>query len=174
MPMAHTLRQRLLNALPNVMWTALCAGPLYLFCARHMNGRDCIYLSAAASLLLMLPKSALRRLQLSRNPRVYRSLRVHWLIPFTQDSGWMRRLAGDPPLPLPRQRPCVKKLIADTRLRERFHLALLLFFLLCALTALLQRRFAWAALLMLLNIAYNLYPVWLQQFLRMRFERLLR
>lgn len=174
MPLAHTSRQRLLNALPNVIWTALCVGPLYLFCARHVPGRDCTYMGGAASLPLVMPKALLRQLQLSRKLRVYRGLRVHWLILFTQDSGWMRRLAGDPPPPLAREHAGVKRLVADTWMRERFHLALLLFFLLCAATALLQRRFGWAALLMLLNIVYNLYPVWLQQFLRMRIERLLR
>jgi hypothetical protein len=34
-----------------------------------------------------------------------------------------------------------------------------------------QREVGWAVVLILLNIGYNLYPIWLQQYLRVRLQR---
>ena len=91
----------------------------------------------------------------------------------TQQSGWMRRLVGKPSAVLLRDQRTIKARIRDTWTRERFHTALLVFFLTCALAAFQQRLWRWGLLLMLLNVVYNFYPVLLQQYLRLRFLRLL-
>jgi hypothetical protein len=38
--------------------------------------------------------------------------------------------------------------------------------------AIWQREMEWTVVLILLNIGYNLYPIWLQQYLRVRLQQL--
>ena len=173
-PLMPNARMHLLNALPNLLWTALCAGPVCLFCARRLPVRAVLVFGAASVLLMLLPRQVLQHLELSRNAAIYRRLRVPLLIHFTQDGAWMRRLSGGPLPSLSRERAAMATHIRSTWVRERFHLAGFAFFLLCALTASLQRQWLWCGLLLLLDTGYNLYPIWLQQFLRMRFQRLSR
>ena len=61
-----------------------------------------------------------------------------------------------------------RSLVAGSYHMERFHGVLLLFFALVSLYALAHGYSGWAALLVLLNVGYNLYPMWLQQYLRLR------
>lgn len=56
---------------------------------------------------------------------------------------------------------------------ERFHLFLLMFFTLSSLLAVLNKNYVVAILIFTSNIIFNLYPVMLQQYNRMRIAKLL-
>ena len=121
-----------------------------------------------------MPKQALRHLHLSPQLRAYRQLRVHLFTRFTQDSRWIKQSsrsafeAGSV-----RNKESLRALVRMTFVRERFHMAMFLFFLFSASYAALCRHFTWSILLCLSNLVYNVYPVWMQQYIRMRLERCL-
>jgi hypothetical protein len=71
-------------------------------------------------------------------------------------------------------REVIVRFTRDTWMRERFHLGLLLFCSLCAGVALWRIQLMWFIALCLVNTLYNFYPIWLQQYLRLRITRLLR
>lgn len=158
------------NAVPNVLWSVLAFGPLVVCCYRYVE-RPWLWGFAAVSLSAYAwPAAWLRRLQLSPHVAAYRRLGVPSLGRFTQQgalvNGLLRRryphyrvLVG------PR---AVGKLLSTTYQQERFHWAGLICFLLVSLYAGAQGHWGWALGLSGANVGYNLYPIWLQQYLRVR------
>ena len=158
------------NAVPSVLWSVLAFGPVVLYCYRYV-AQPALWASVGLSLLAYAwPAAWLRRLQLSRQAALYRRLRVPLLGRFTQQGGLVngllrRRYPAYRVLP---GRQAVARLLSTTYQQERFHWAGLLFFALLGLHAGWAGRWYWAGGLLLANIGYNLYPIWLQQYLRVR------
>jgi hypothetical protein len=67
-----------------------------------------------------------------------------------------------------RSRAGLASLLRTTYHMERFHVVLLVFFGLTSLYAAAHGQVGWGVLLTLINVGYNLYPIWLQQYLRVR------
>jgi hypothetical protein len=161
------------NAVPSVLWSALSLGPLTAFCYQHV-ARPWLWGFVVASLLVYaVPVAWLRRLQLSARPAVYRKLGVP-VVGYLAQYGALingllrRRYPHYRRLP---SRAAVGGLVRGTYHYERFHWAMLLFFLLVSGYAVAQQKVGWAVVLTLLNVGYNLYPIWLQQYLRVRWHR---
>ena len=165
----------LYDAVPNVLWSVLGFAPVVAFCCQHL-AQPWLYGFGAASLLAYAwPVAWLRRLQLSAGEVAYRRLGVPGLNRFTQRgsllNGLVRRryphyraLAG---------RAALAKLWRTTYQQERFHWAALLFSLFVSGYAVGGGWLGWALLLTLANVGYNLYPIWLQQYVRLRLRRAL-
>jgi hypothetical protein len=158
------------NAVPSVGWSVLGLLPVSVFCYQHM-ARPWLYGLLAVSLLVYgVPKAWFRYWQLSHSVGRYRRLGVPVVNHFTQHgrfiNGLMRRR-------YPRYRHVpgragLRALVAGSYHQERFHMVLLLFFGFASLYALRYGYVGWALLILLTNVGYNLYPVWLQQYLRLR------
>jgi hypothetical protein len=162
------------NAVPSVLWSALSLVPLTVFCYQHV-ARPWLWGFVVASLLMYaVPAAWLRRLQLSARPAVYRRLGVPVVSRFTQDGGLVNGLLRRqyPQYRRLPNRAAVASLVRGTYHYERFHWVMLLFFLLVSGYAIWQREMEWTVVLILLNIGYNLYPIWLQQYLRVRLQQL--
>ncbi|QDA60242.1 glycosyl-4,4'-diaponeurosporenoate acyltransferase CrtO family protein [Hymenobacter jejuensis] len=160
------------NAVPNVFWSALSLTPLSIFCYQHIERRWLYGLLFVSLLLYALPASRFKHLQISRNPLIYRKLGVVAINRFTQHGGlvnWLIRRTY-PQYRRLRARSAVAALVRTTYHQERFHLVLFVFFLLTSFYAVAQGYWRWALLLTLLNVGYNLYPMWLQQYIRVRLE----
>lgn len=165
-------RGQLINALPSVLWTALFVWPVWVFCARYVSsGRFACFWIAGMVSAVALPKAVFRGLCLSSNPAVYRWLRVGLLIKVTQDAAWIRRLSGSSERRVQRQEKAIASVVSDTWVRERFHFGVFVFCALCSAVALEQARAGWFVGLSFLNVVYDVYPMWLQQYLRLRVER---
>ncbi|MCU1330991.1 MAG: hypothetical protein JWN34_6361 [Bryobacterales bacterium] len=165
-----------LNAVPSVLWSVLCLGPLAVFCYEHME-RPWIYGFTVTSLLTYaLPVSVLRYFELGSRPASYRAREVHLVIHVTQDSPFIKRLAGGMQARRVRlsDRAALSRLRAVTYARERFHWTMLVFFLLTSLYAVFFGHWAWALLIAVANVIYNVYPIWLQQYIRLRLQRILK
>ena len=160
----------LYNAVPNVFWSLLAFVPVSIFCYQFM-GRGWLWTFVVASLIaFMLPASTLRYLELSSTVATYRKLGVHWVNHFVQRGSFInqllrRRYPGYPPI---RSRTGI---LQTTYAQERFHWAVLLFFLLSSLYAITHGYPGWALLITIINVVYNLYPIWLQQYIRKRLSR---
>ena len=163
----------LYNAVPSVLWSALVWGPVVLFCCRYASPAWVYGFGGAGLLAYAWPAAWLRRLQLSGRVAVYEQLRVPALNRFTQQGAVVnallrrrypgyRALAG---------RRGAARLRRTTYQQERFHWAALVFMALLSGYAGATGHWGWALSLGLANVGYNLYPIWLQQYLRLRLAR---
>jgi hypothetical protein len=166
-------RLQSLNVLVSAVWTAIFVLPVYLFCTAHVDAVVLYRFLFAASLPLVLPRSVLNYLQLSHHQAMYQRFRIPLLIRLTQDAPWLKRAAGTKSS-IRHNRLAAERFIRITWMRERCHLSFAVFFALCSALALWRLQIAWAVMLMASNLLYNLYPIWLQQYLRLRIEPLLR
>ena len=161
------------NAVPSVLWSGLALGPLVVCCYRYV-AQPWLWGFLAVSLSSYAwPAAWLRRLQLATSVQVYRRLGVPALGYFTQQGGLVnsllrRRYPGYRGLV---GRRAVARLLSTTYQQERFHWAGLVFFLLISFYVGARGQLGWALALLLLNVGYNLYPIWLQQYLRVRLGR---
>jgi hypothetical protein len=158
------------NAVPNVLWSVLSLVPLVVFCYQHV-ARPWLYGFAALSLLAYAwPTAWLAHLQLSARPALYRRLRVPALNHFTQHGTLVNRLLRHryPQYRYLPPRANLAQVVRTTYHLERFHWVMLVYFLLATGYAVALGYWGWAGLLTLLNVGYNLYPIWLQQYLRLR------
>ncbi|MBG8556389.1 glycosyl-4,4'-diaponeurosporenoate acyltransferase CrtO family protein [Hymenobacter guriensis] len=160
------------NAVPSVLWSVLSLGPLSFFCYQYV-ARPWLYGLLALSLLAYaVPKAWFSWWQLSQRPAAYRQLGVPLVNHLAQHGGLVNELVRRryPQYRRVRGRRSGASLRAESYHMERFHVAAGVFFLLMSGYAAAQGRWGWAALLALLNVGYNLYPIWLQQYLRLRLE----
>lgn len=163
------------NAVPNVFWSVLSLLPICVFCYQHMT-RPWLYGLLAVSLLAVsllayaLPSTWFRYWQLSSSSVPYRKLGVPIVNRFTQHGDFINRLIRRqyPTYRHVRHRASAAALLRTSYHQERFHLVVLLFFLFSSVYAAAYGYWKWAAALTLINIGYNLYPIWLQQYLRVR------
>jgi hypothetical protein len=120
-----------------------------------------------------VPASWLRRLQLSAQPAVYRRLGVPVVGYLAQYGALVNRLLRHryPQYRRLPSRAAIASVVRGTYHYERFHWSMLLFSLLVSGSAMGQRQIGWAVVLTLINMGYNLYPIWLQQYLRVRLHR---
>ncbi|WP_152981551.1 hypothetical protein [Hymenobacter sp. AT01-02] len=158
------------NAVPSVVWSGLSLGPLVVFCYQHMARPWLMGLLGLSLLAYAVPRSWFRYWQLSRVPAMYRRLGVpvvNWL---AQDGALVHALVRRryPHYRRLKTRRSVAAVVANSYHMERFHIAALLFFWFVSGYAAVQNQRAWAGVLTVLNIGYNLYPIWLQQYLRLR------
>jgi len=163
----------LANAVPNVFWSVLGLGPLGVYCYQFV-ARPWLYGLLAASLLAYaVPVAWLGRWQLSRAPGPYRRLGVAAINRVTQHGDFVNRLVRRryPHYRHVPTRAAAAALVRNTYHLERFHLALFLFFLAIGAYAAVHGQWGWAGLLALTNVGYNLYPMWLQQYVRVRLGR---
>jgi len=161
------------NAVPNVLWSGLALGPLVVCCYRYVE-RPWLWSFVVVSLSAYAwPAAWLRRLQLATSVRVYRQLGVPSIGHFTQQGTLVNRLLRRryPGYRALVGRRALAKLLSTTYQQERFHWAGLVFFLLVSLYVGAAGQLGWALSLTLLNVGYNLYPIWLQQYLRVRLGR---
>ena len=158
------------NAVPNMFWSVLGLTPISVYCYQYME-RAWLYGMLAGSMLTFgLPASWFRYWQLSAAPAAYRRLGVPVVNRFTQHGTLMHSLIRRqyPQYRRVRSRPTLAAVLRATYHQERFHLVLFLFFLLTSLYAAALGHGRWALLIGLTNVGYNLYPMWLQQYLRVR------
>src|ERR1700674_2389074 len=161
------------NAAANVFWSVLAFAPMSVFCYRFMR-RPWLSAFVVVSLLpLMVTPSTLRFLELSSTVLTYRKLGVHWANHFVQHGTLINNLLRQkyPEYGRMRYRTRTASLMQSTYIQERFHWAVLLFFLLASLYGIAHGQLGWALLITIINVVFNLYPIWLQQYIRVRLNR---
>ena len=163
----------LYNAVANVFWSLLAFAPVSIFCSRFMEQAWLWAFVVASLMALMVPASKLRYLELSSTATAYRKLGVHRVNSLVQHgtliNHLLRRRYPEYRSMLSRSRTTY--LLQSTYVQERFHWAVLLFFLLSSLYGITQGYPGWALLITITNVFYNLYPIWLQQYIRVRLNR---
>jgi hypothetical protein len=158
------------NAVPSVLWSVLALVPISVYCYQYL-AQPWLYGFLALSLLAYaVPTAWFGHWQLSSRPARYRRLGVALVNRVTQHGDFINRLIRRryPAYRHVRSRAAVAALVRTTYHQERFHLMGFLFFLFTSGYAAARGQAGWCGLLLLTNVGYNVYPVWLQQYLRVR------
>ena len=167
------LLSSLYNAAANVLWSLFAFAPVSIFCHRFMERTWLLAFVMASLIAFMVPAPILRYMELSSAVTTYRKLGVHWVNHFVQHGTLINHLLrrSYPEYRRIRSRTRTAYLRGSTYVQERFHWAVLLFFLLSSLYGITHGHPGWALLITIMNVVYNLYPIWLQQYVRVRLNR---
>lgn len=158
------------NMIPNLLWSILHLSPAAIFCFRYMPTLW-IYSGLGVCFLLgLLPKAFFNRLQLGSNTGIYKKIGIGVARRYAQDGDLVNKLIRKrfPAYRIMESRTSMQAYIGRTYFYERFHFMVLTFMLFLSVCALLQHRPGWGLLMILNNVLYNLYPMFLQQYNRLR------
>lgn len=158
------------NMVPNLLWTIIHLAPVTVFVFNVMMPLWVYVLLGIGLLASLLPASVYKRIQLGAQVAIYRRIGIIWVRRFSQDGDVINRLLRKrfPGYKVIREPSGVRKYILRANMNERFHCGLFLFMLGAMVYALVQLSFGWALAIAVSNVLYNLYPMFLQQYNRLR------
>lgn len=159
------------NMVPNLLWSILNLVPISVYCY-NMLPLSLLYTFIALGILpIFLPNSFLDSIQIGRTTAAYRRLGVGIVNKLAQNGQIINDLVRRR-YPAHRiinyRHSSIKKLVLQTYMFEKFHLAMCVFFSLITIHALVKGQFVWAAAITLTNLLYNVYPNLLQQYIRLK------
>jgi len=161
------------NMIANLTWSALLVTPVAVFCYTHMNRRLFWFFLITSLLAAFLPRSFFDSIEIGKSASVYKKIGVGFINRFTQNGDIInalirKRYPGYKVISSDRK--LMSKLINQTYMFEMFHFAGFLFFSLVVVYAFAERYFMWAFIILGSNIIYNVYPAFLQQYIRARLK----
>lgn len=157
------------NMIPNIIWSVICLSPIFIFCYSRMNMKVFYWFLIISLLTLLLPKSFFNLLQIGKTISFYKKTGVTFINKFTQNGDIINKIIRKD---YPQYRVVSKRnatsIISQSYMFEKFHFMLFSFFILTAVYAIIQKSFGWAVILIITNFIYNIYPLLLQQYIRLR------
>jgi hypothetical protein len=165
---------QVISQLLNFFWTILCFLPVIWYWAIPAPG-VWLYGSAAFSIVCgFLPQAFFRSLQLGRSAGFYEKYGVKIIRKFVQQGDLMNRLSRQhfPGYRVIRNAGQAKNYLSTIAMYERYHFMCFLFFLCTTVHGLFAHRFLFALIVTAANFIYNICPVFLQQYNRLRIQRL--
>lgn len=164
-----------LNQLINVFWSVISFGPVSYFCYVYMYNRWFYIFLAISVTGMLIPEKWLDKFTISKSPAFYRKAGVRFAQKFTQDgvliNQFIRRKTPD--YEAIRNKKSIEKLKRKGFVNEKFHLMMFIFFLLAGIYALVCQYWLWGLIITLTNIIFNVYPVLLQHYNRLRMMRVM-
>ncbi|SDL09962.1 hypothetical protein SAMN05421823_104373 [Catalinimonas alkaloidigena] len=159
------------NQAVNVTWALLGFAPLCGFWLQAWHPGWFTLLAIVSALGWWLPASVW---QWGQTPEAYHRLGLRTVKRFTQDGDLIHRALRRK---FPQYRPAdparlIRRTLTTGRVNETFHQLCFLFFLLSSGYALGRGSVGWAAWITVANVVFNLYPIFLQQYNRLRLHRL--
>lgn len=159
------------NMLPNLLWSIIGLVPISIFCYTRLDPKLFWLFIGISFLPVFLSNSFLNKIQLANKTTTYQKLRVGIVLQLSQNGVVINRLIRKrfPGYKAVRKDPkSVNKLIKQTYAFEKFHYMLFLFFSMTSIYALVAGYIGWAAIILLTNLLYNVYPILLQQYIRLK------
>ncbi|MCE7059770.1 hypothetical protein [Dyadobacter sp. CY343] len=169
----------MLNQLINVFWTiaSFAAVGYYwgLYFAERKSPYILIVFVALSILGSMLPRKWLSALTLSNDRRTYERLGVTFILRFVQNGTFVKRIEAKfgRKVSIVNNQKKALAYLGTINVQERYHYCCLVFFILSSISALFTGKIALALLITLSNIIYNIYPILLQQYNRLRIHSML-
>lgn len=159
----------LLNFSVSMFWALLVFTPLTIYLYLYA-GSVFIWVSSSLAILLMaVPASFYRRFQLSKNPQCYERMGVLVINKITQHGHWINSVVRKiQPGARMQQLRSVKAMQANMEMFEKFHYGCLLMFSCCMVHAAFIPAWAWCLFFLVSNLLFNVYPILIQQYLRVR------
>ncbi|NEU10085.1 hypothetical protein GZH53_17295 [Flavihumibacter sp. R14] len=161
---------RAYNQILNAFWTVLAFIPVLRYWINYYSGPDLFWILGVSMVPLFLPASWFDYLQFSRKRSFYESIGIRKMQAFTQDGYLVNQLIRrtKPGYRTVRSRRDYNSLRSRMLVYEKFHWACFDFFLLTFCLALREHEYGLAAFILLANLFYNLVPVLIQQYIRVR------
>jgi hypothetical protein len=169
----------MLNQLINVFWTVVsftAVGYYWgLYFAEKRAPLTLVVIVILSILFYLTPRKWLSLLTLSNNRRIYERIGVRLILWFVQNGTFVNRIQRK----FGKQRGMISSrknalaYLSTIDMQERYHYCCLVFFALSSVSALVTGRTEEAFYISLSNIVYNIYPILLQQYSRLRIEMLL-
>lgn len=161
------------NMIPNLVWSFLNLTPVSIYCFTLLNNKLFYVFLAAGLIPIFLKNSFLDKLQIGKTVRIYKQLGVPAINKVAQNgviiNNLIKRKFPEHKI-VTGKRSSIAALISQTYIFEKFHLILFLFFSLTTIYAFLKGHWVWACIILLTNIAYNIYPNLLQQYIRLKLK----
>lgn len=165
-----------LNQLINVFWSVISFGPLVYFCYVYMYNRWFYVFLGLSITGMLVPEKWLAGFTLSKSPAFYRKTGVRFAQNFTQDGALINRFIRkeNPGYEAIRSKKSIEKLRKKGLINEKFHLMMFIYFLLTTIYAFAHLYWIWGLLITINNIIFNVYPVLLQHYNRLRLMRVMK
>lgn len=161
----------LYNTVPNVVWSVLAFLPLFVFCYTHLPLNLVLVFCGISLVPALLPNRFFDKIQLAKDPFTYKKLGVGLVLRLSQNGAIINKMIRSkyPDYKTLRwDQRSMKGLLSKTYMFEKFHYLVLVFFCLAGFYAFGKGLPAWGIALFLINIVYNVYPILLQQFIRIK------
>ena len=159
------------NMIPNVVWSVLNLVPISIYCYNKVDHRSLYIFMILSVIPAIFPNSFYDRIQVGRTTRIYKRLGVGFVNKLAQNGTIINRLIKKK-FPgykmILYERSSIHKLLQQTYLFEKFHFIMFLFFILVTFYAFLKGHFLWAIVISITNVLYNIYPNFLQQYIRLK------
>lgn len=159
------------NTLPNMLWSALGLVPISIFCYTRMNTKLFWLFIGISFFPVFLSNTFINKIQIGRKTTTYQKLRVDLVQQLSQNGVVINRLIRKrfPGYKAVRKDPrSINRLLKQTYAFEKFHYMLFLFFSMAGIYALMEGYIGWAVIILLTNLLYNIYPILLQQYIRLK------
>ena len=168
------MKNQVVNQLINFFWTILSFVPVIYYWA--YNYSTLLYGLIFFSLVFaFLPGSILNRIQLSDDRRFYERWGVKLIRKLVQNGTYANTAINknDPQYKVIKNRSQAQHYLNTIAMYERYHLACFIFFSITFIHALYKQQFVAASLVLGANIIYNICPLLLQQYNKLKVTRLL-
>ncbi|TCD11088.1 hypothetical protein EZ449_06235 [Pedobacter frigidisoli] len=159
------------SQLINIFWTILGFSIIVWYWYVYW---DPLLFSVFILLRLVMACFKLSLYQISINRALYERFGIRIVRRFVQDGDVVNNFYRQTPnTDKMTKKNSYEKLLNKTTMYERFHLFCLMFFALSDLLAVINKNYTAAVLILIGNIIYNLYPIMLQQYNRIRISKLI-
>jgi hypothetical protein len=158
-------RIQIYNLIINLFWTTVCCAPVVSLWYLYYHP-TILFGSLAISLFPgLIPAKYFSQLQVSRSRRFYESLSIKSLQSLTQDGRLVSTLAKRKNQ---HTRTAHKNYKSKIAMYEKYHIVCLTFFLISLGYAIHQRAYLISSLIFISNIIYNVIPILIQQYNKLR------
>lgn len=166
----------LYNQLINFFWSILAFVPVVYFCYQYLPLKLLYIFSGISCIVIFLPNSLLNKIQLSQSTKAYTKIGIRFIKKYTQDGDRVNQLIKNqhPQYKYVENKRAIQKLIGKSYMQEKFHYIVFVFFICLMIYAIAEKLIGWAIFISIANIIYNLYPIILQQYNRIRINSILK
>lgn len=163
------------NLVVSLCWTLLCLCPVVGYFYLYMPVSWLWVIVPMALFPYFLPAGWLDRYAVSTSVRFYERAGIRVLLGVVQHGRYINRRIRDrfPGYRIIYDRETIRRKIQETYLFERFHYGLLLAFVI-PISHALRVYWYWGVILIACNIVYNVYPILMQQYVRLRLKNMLQ
>lgn len=172
--MQKLYKRDILNQLINFFWTALCFAPVFWFWFQEGTPSIYFYLFLGFSLLFgAIPCKILNKLTVSTDKKDYEKYGIKFIRKFVQNGDIVKSHSKDKRDNSIKDKDQARGYLNTIAKYERYHWICLIFFLLTSIYGFLNGKFIFGFSILIANLFYNLIPILLQQYNRIRIKRLL-
>ena len=171
------MKKEFLNQFINFVWTVVCFAPVLAYWI-NVNRSPLFYFFLIVSMISgFLPAGFFQSIQLSQSSGFYEKAGVRWVRKFVQNGDFVKRITRkeeEKEQRVIKDRKAIEKYLKTIAMYERYHFVCLVFFLLTTSHSAFHKAFIYSAVIFACNLFYNILPILLQQYNRIRILKMRR